>query len=36
LEDDGKATVAGIAKGRIVKVHPTEEGGEKLAYYVSD
>lgn len=36
LEDAGKATRAGIAKGTIVTVHYTEEGGEKVAYYVSN
>jgi hypothetical protein len=34
LEDAGKAT--GIAKGTIVTVYYTEEGGEKVAYYVSN
>jgi Cu/Ag efflux protein CusF len=36
LEDAGKATGAGIAKGTIVTVYHTEEGGEKVAYYVSN
>ena len=36
LEDAGKATGAGIAKGAIVTVYYTEEGGEKVAYYVSN
>jgi hypothetical protein len=36
LEDAGKATGAGIAKGAIVTVYHTEEGGEKVAYYVSN
>jgi hypothetical protein len=35
LEDAGK-TGAGIAKGMIVTVHHTEEGGKKIAYYVSN
>jgi hypothetical protein len=36
LEDAGKATSAGITKGTIVTVYYTEEGGEKVAYYVSN
>jgi hypothetical protein len=36
LEDAGKATGAGITKGTIVTVYYTEEGGEKVAYYVSN
>jgi hypothetical protein len=36
LEDAGKATGAGIAKGTIVMVYYTEEGVEKVAYYVSN
>jgi hypothetical protein len=36
LEDAGKAAGAGIAKGTIVTVYYTEEGGEKVAYYVSN
>jgi hypothetical protein len=36
LEDAGKATGAGIAKGTIVMVYDTEEGAEKVAYYVSN
>ncbi len=36
LEDAGKATGAGIAKGTIVTVYHTEEGEEKVAYYVSN
>jgi len=36
LEDAGKATGAGIAKGTIVMVYYTEEGAEKVAYYVSN
>ena len=36
LEDAGKATEAGIAKGTRVTVYYTEEGGEKVAYYVSN
>ena len=36
LEDTGKATGAGIAKGSIVTVYYTEEDGEKVAYYVSN
>ncbi len=36
LEDAGKATGAGIAKGTIVTVYYTEERGEKIAYYVSN
>jgi len=36
LEDAGKTTGAGIAKGTIVTVYYTEEGGEKVAYYVSN
>ena len=36
LEDAGKATEAGIAKGTKVTVYYTEEGGEKVAYYVSN
>jgi hypothetical protein len=36
LEDSGKATGARIAKGAIVTVYHTEEGGEKVAYYVSN
>jgi hypothetical protein len=36
LEDAGKATNAGIAKGTIVMVYYTEEGAEKVAYYVSN
>jgi hypothetical protein len=36
LEDAGKATRAGIAKGTIVTVYHTEEGGEEVAYYVSN
>ena len=36
LEDAGKATDAGIAKGTIVTVYYTEEGAEKVAYYVSN
>jgi hypothetical protein len=35
-EDAGKATGAGIAKGTIVMVYYTEEGAEKVAYYVSN
>jgi hypothetical protein len=34
LEDAGKAT--GLTKGTIVTVYYTEEGGEKVAYYVSN
>jgi hypothetical protein len=36
LEDAGKATGTGIAKGTKVTVYYTEEGGEKVAYYVSN
>lgn len=36
LEDAGKATGSGIAKGKVVTVYHTEEGGEKVAYYVSN
>ena len=36
LEDAGKATDAGITKGTIVMVYYTEEGAEKVAYYVSN
>jgi hypothetical protein len=36
LEDAGKATALGMAKGTIVTVYHTEEGGEKVAYYVSN
>ena len=36
FEDSGKAAGAGIAKGMIVTVHYTEEGGKKIAYYVSN
>jgi hypothetical protein len=36
LEDAGKAMDAGIAKGTIVMVYYTEEGAEKVAYYVSN
>ena len=36
LEDAGKATRAGIAKHTIVTVYHTEEGGEEVAYYVSN
>ncbi len=36
LEDASKATGAGIAKGTIVTVYHTEEGEEKVAYYVSN
>jgi hypothetical protein len=36
LEDAGKATNAGIAKGTIVTVYYTEEGEEKVAYYVAN
>jgi ribosomal protein L24 len=36
LEDAGKAASAGITKGTIVMVYHTEEGGEKVAYYVSN
>jgi hypothetical protein len=36
LEDAGKAKSAGIVKGTIVTVYHTEEGGEKVAYFVSN
>ena len=36
LEDAGKATGAGVAKGAKVTVHYTEEGGKKVAHYVSE
>jgi hypothetical protein len=36
LEDAGKATNAGIAKGTIVTVYYTEESEEKVAYYVAN
>jgi hypothetical protein len=36
LEDAGQAKGGGIIKGTIVTVYYTEEGGEKVAYYVSN
>ncbi len=36
LEDAGNTTGTGIANGTIVTVYYTEEGGEKVAYYVSN
>jgi hypothetical protein len=36
LEDAGKATGAGVAKGAKVTVDYTEEGGKKVAHYVSE
>ena len=36
LEDAGQAAGAGIAKGMIVTVYYTEEGGDKVAYFVSN
>jgi hypothetical protein len=36
LEDAGNATGAGIAKSTIVMVYYTEEGAERVAYYVSN
>jgi hypothetical protein len=36
LEDAGQATGLRITKGTIVTVYYTEEGGERVAYYVSN
>ena len=36
LDDAGQAAGAGIAKGMIVTVYYTEEGGDKVAYFVSN
>ncbi len=35
LEDAGKATGAGVAKGTKVTVYYTEEGGKKVAHYLA-
>jgi hypothetical protein len=36
VEDAGKATGAGVAKGTKVTVYYTEEGGKKVAHYISN